>query len=182
MPWLNQDNALPRYDQTVNGIEVGPTVERGNAICAAGPGSVLVKLAYSPEGTESDTAGDRTDNCKDGNVFADDRHFRIPPNEDDLRKVDAGQLSFFNARHGGFFEVYRERVDKAAYENGFASSRLTAATVAGHPAVVGPPIFEAGFGNSLIVVYDQSTRILTVIHGDDLSLEDLLKVAEGVAK
>jgi len=182
VPWENQEAALPRYNQAIAGIELGPTVGSGNVICSGGLGSVIVEPTYLPAGSKPDPVESHASKCENGVVAADEKHYSIPPNEGDLRRVRAGELSFFGSRHGGFFYVLRMRVDRAAYETGFASARLAPGTIAGHPAAIGSPIFPAGFGVALVIVFDQSTSILTVVRADSLPLDEVLRIAEGVAK
>jgi hypothetical protein len=109
--------------------------------------------------------------------------YRIAPDEEDLRLVENGQLSFFDANHGGYVTVHRSVLETPAYHGGgIASDRFRPANVAGYAAVIGDPIFAEGFGLAAVVVWDPERQVLTVVEGSDIVVDDLVRIVEGILR
>lgn len=109
------------------------------------------------------------------------RFFVIPPAPDAVQMIQAG-VSWFDLEHGGRIWVQRYLLLEARWSGSeVPSAQWEAATVAGRPAAVGKPLM-AGFGSSSVVVWDEGTHTLTTVRATDRPIEEVLKVAEGVAR
>lgn len=185
--WVNADNELPRYDQVVAGIRVGPTATRSGGPCddknrpttvefaAAQGSSVDIQPSFLPPGARLTSA--IAVKCA-GEVALAYALYELPL-ADDLEERLAGGESFFAIPRGGSIEILRF-VGDPAEESSIAAERWTEGTIAGYPAAIGRPILDEGFGPSMAAVYVDG--VMTVVRGYHLSLEDLIRVAEGVLR
>jgi hypothetical protein len=173
--------AQPRYDQTINGITVGPTASRRGGPCqgvAGGSGNIQTRpysdaatsqLAidpkYLPDNTVEDKSIDFSNAVYCNNQLAStQRHFEVPPDRS-------------APRYGGFLIIARffgeplARVDLPAQD--FAPG-----FVAGRKAVMVRPTTDDGSGDSTIVVLEPWG--LTVLSAHGITLQELQRVAEGL--
>lgn len=191
IPYLNEDAAKPRFDQEFNGIKVGPTVKvASSGLCKQGEamyvdpqsaeGSPLaIADTALPSGATLDQA--RVIRCN-STVVAVEHDYIIPAADGAESKIRNGEASWFDVQHGGAISVFRGFKEYPAQDSSIAADRWFAGTVAGHPAAIARPVLDGGFGRSLVVVWEADQGIETVISGTEVRLDDLLRIAEEVAK
>lgn len=187
LPYQYEEDRLPRYDQVVAGIALGPRVAHGAACqvplvpvsLEAVVGSLVeIRTPYLPEGTRRDNHFD-FGLCLGQPAFAEIFYW-IPVDEEEMARVKNREISFFDAQHGGSFQVMRLQMGTPAWQTDFPSARVEAGTIAGRPAAIGSPLFKEGWGRSELYVWDPQTKVLTVVRGDDISLSDLKAIGEGL--
>lgn len=83
----------------------------------------------------------------------------------------------WDGRFGGDLSVYRFRGEPQFWLD-YPTARLEGRTIAGRSAVVSPPLSDDGFGPSAIVIREPWG--LTVVRADGITLDELVKVAEGI--
>ena len=199
-PYREEWRAKPRYDQVINGIEVGPNVTRTGLAC--GPGSeqeFRLGQAEDAEGTLLEISptylppgGHILDEPLDDHAFVNCNarlissglSVGVSAEPDALSRLEAGE-SWFAVRTGGIINVHK-RLFAPGVTPGEAANlpaeHWYADTIAGLPAAVGRPIIDAGLGSSAVLIWDPDDSLLTTVYARDLSLEDVLKFAEGVAE
>lgn len=173
VPYENEDFQKPRYEQTINGITVGPETPEPRGPCTGASsvqdipfektvGSpVEVNPAHLPKGATLILI--EAVEC-DGIIAAAGLEYEFPA-DPSIR------------RFGGTVLIGR-RVGDPAAAMGMAAERWVATTVAGHPAIMAGTIVPFGFGDSAILVY--ADGVLTRIQALGLENEELLRVAEGL--
>jgi hypothetical protein len=180
IPYLNYDYKQPVENLTLNGISVGPDVERDSDECDDDAQGVFAEEALEA------IAGSPVDIPL--TAFPDDAIIRV---EDTIVVLCGGEpmtaevrVSFPQgspaSRFGGSLLIFRwhgepqERMFIPAY-------RWSEGTVVGLPAAIAAPILpELGYGNSAVLVYDGS--VVTKIQASDVPLDDLLAIAEEVVR
>ena len=193
LPYRTADEAKPRFDQTINGILVGPTVAEydGSRFCpsrdgklvsladAAGPGAI--RPSYLPPGAVLEDFLDRSHAiiCE-GTVLAAQADYVIPAEPDVLGRIERGEVNWFAARHGGSFTILSKRVEYPAFKSNLAADRWQGITVKARPAVLGREIIEPGFGPSALIVADGEYQL--TIRGTEITGSELIKIAEGILK
>ena len=188
VPYQNAEDKLPRYEQVLNGIRIGPNV-RHTGLCSEPAqyatreqitgSTVEIKPEYLPPGTEVGTSSFMACAGHPAGTFI---AYRVPPNEEDLAMINSGALDWFDAKHGGSFEILRYELAEPGYASDFPSGRFEASTVNGHPAVFGPPMFSRGFGRFEIIVWQDELNIITIVRGDSFTLDEANKIAIGATK
>jgi hypothetical protein len=181
VPYLQAEDELSRYNRVLAGIGVGPTVEMGGYDASQCVGRLLeISPRHLPEGAEIDPlATFSNDVCGDGMV-RNEVTYRIPPDEADAARITRGEVNFFDAKHGGSFLIYKRFIAVPAWQNSFPSDRLRPGSINGHPAVIGEPLFPQGFGQSMILMWEADTGVLTVLTGMDIPSAEMLRIAQGV--
>ena len=186
VPYRNEEDAKPRFDQEFNGIKVGPTVKvSSSGICnageaqyttsAAGAASPLaVSIQSLPKNTNLDL--ETVTQCK-GTVVAVEREYSITPDADAESRVRSGAASWFDIGHGGAIHVSKSYKEFPASDSQIAAERWSAGTVGGRPAAIARPILDGGFGNSRVVVWDEARKIQVVVSGIEVRLETILRIA-----
>jgi len=179
VPYQNEYDEKPRSEQIVAGIRVGPDVEREWKCTRpkdSGPDPAL-RLAPTHLPTEATLFESREDEC------ASELEYVIETDPDAARLISSGEKSYFEVNHGGLIEIFRFRAGPA-YESSIASDHWFTGSVAGRPAAIGAPIIDlgtgpfAGMGPSIVIVHEDG--ILTVVEAENLSLAEILRIAEGV--
>lgn len=191
VPYRNEDEAKPRFDQEFNGIRVGPTVRGAtNNFCDWGDAQYTTSavgaaspLAMNIQSLPKNANLDRETviQCR-GTVVAVGREYSITPDADAESRVRSGAASWFDVGHGGAIYVSRGYKDFPASDSQIAAERWSAGTVGGRPAAIARPILDGGFGNSRVVVWDEARKIQVVVSGIEVRLETILRIAEEVSR
>ena len=199
-PYLKDWAAKPRRDMLVNGIAVGPTVEPDITFCSDGrrvpvaaeaaEGTALaLDATYLPQGAVFSPDKSRLDTDSpalvcDGAVVINNGRIDVPADPQAAERVAGGE-SWFDVPHGGYVMVTKVQlaaVDTPAMRSDVPAESWYAADVAGHQAAIGRPVLDGGLGAADAVVWDDDTRVETLIHSYNVSLAELLKIAEGLTK
>ena len=180
--WVNRDSSLPRLDQVVAGISVGPNAERGGGPCmtkrppvdlefsrAAGS-QVDIQPRFMPEGAELRTSG--AVQCGDEVAIAE-VFYRLPVADDILGRVAAGER-YWDLPRGGSIQILR-LIGRPAEASSIAAERWYAGSVAGYPAAIGRPILDEGLGDCEVMIYGDG--VLTVVRTTNISLAVTLQIA-----
>lgn len=189
-PYQLIEDAKPRYNQLVGEILVGPDIDMGGDLCTGTTkpdditfdsiiGSrVELSPAYLPPGAQAD---EHTESlaCEGEPSFATTLYM-IPPNEADSRRVKAGEITWFEAQHGGSVTLHRRVRPEASFQSFNPSERMRAGTVAGLPAVLVEPMFAEGYGEAEVIVWDAESSTMTVVQTTDFTLDEAVKIAEGL--
>jgi hypothetical protein len=188
VPWSNLEANLPRYEQVVAGIRLGPGLHGGMA-CDGPTESVSAEVArgsavdiapgYLPEGA---AAGEHDTEVCSGEAVFQEAVYYIEPDPDEMRLVSGGVMTFFEAQHGGAVDIMRIKLRVPEWDPSFPSERIEAGIVAGMPAAIGVPVLPEGWGTGFILAYDPATQVLTRVGGQDLTVAELRKIAEGLLK
>jgi hypothetical protein len=191
IPYMLAEDAKPRFNQVINGIAIGPTVKGegcpGGVLSDEIPGeatigsAVEISPAYLPDGAVP-TGIAHYYACTGTPVNAQVDYY-VAPDDAEMQRVSRGEMTFFDARHGGWFYIRREQTSTPIYFGGpIASERFHPASVLDYPAAIGNPIFEAGFGPAAVLVWDKDRQLLTIVEGTDLTVAELTRIAEGVIR
>ncbi len=173
VPYLNEDARKPIYDQTINGITIGPNAKPSGGPCTD-TSVVEVVPIDDAKGTEVGISpkylplrasrGEASATLCDGLASSADAAYTIPPDP--------------KSQHlGGYFHIGRASRDPSAAIV-IPAERWSAQTIAGYPAAIARPILPMGLGQSAIVVYDGA--VVTVVLADGLTLGELTAIAEGL--
>ncbi len=177
VPYLQAERAKPRFDQTINGITVGPTSkQRGGPVCVPGSAQdvaidqaagtpVMLTPKYLPVGIAQSVASAVV--CQVGGAkqaIGTERQYWVEP---DRKAGRRGGTVTIARRYGG----PRVAIDIPA-------ERWSAGTVAGHPAAIAKPILPMGLGQSAVVVY--ANGVITWLQATSFTLDELLRIAEGL--
>ncbi len=184
--WLNRDSVLPRVDQVVAGIAVGPGVERSGGPCvSAAPVDIEFREArgsrvdivanYLPAGAELESS--IAVRCGSVVAFAV-LSYRLPIAPDLDERLAAGE-SYWDIPRGGSIEVFRF-IGEPAEQSGVAASRWMPGMLNGVPAAIGRPVLNEGLGEATVMVYQHG--VLTVIRASGLSLVETMRVAGGIVR
>lgn len=177
IPYQDADAVKPRRDQVINGIRVGPTVERTIVDCAPAsevripPGdaardALALIPKYLPAGALPNNAYVARCRLANGSTVSS-FVFR------DYSITADPQVK----RFGGYLSIQRWRGDAASLSN-IPAERWTARTVAGRTAAVAPPILANGLGRGAVIIY--ADGIVTAVESTGLPLSELLQIAEGL--
>lgn len=179
----------PRYDQVINGIEVGPTVElrQRPPQCQAGDTiapedaeaipELEITPAYLPEFAVHDSS--EADGCLAYPLVLFE-HYSIPADPAAAERISTGEMSWFEVRHGGIFHIIRRRMDEPRLRvEHIAAERWEPRTIAGMPAAIGRPIIGS-LGPGMVLIWNEENGVLTQVSGDDMALEELVQIAEGL--
>ncbi|MCA9831521.1 MAG: hypothetical protein R3B97_08565 [Dehalococcoidia bacterium] len=184
---LEGDKALPRFDQEVNGILVGPTApDEDSGLChenrprwaelaeanAVSPG-FIPDLASLP--ATASIAEQKIVICGPV-VNSAEVTIELPAGPDSGAAIQAGR-SWFDVDHGGHVSVYKFRTIAPSWRSQIASERWEATEAAGHPAAIGRAVLRDEFGESAVVVWDAENGIQLVVRGFDVELDLLLTIA-----
>lgn len=187
IPYREADAAKPRFDQEINGIKVGPTVKisgapfcyNTNAAYVGADEAALSPLDFTVTQMPPGFALDReTIIACSGRVAVVEREYVAMPAPGIESKIASGEISWFDAQHGGKVSVSRSYADYPALTSGISADRWSAGTVNGRPAAVGRPILDGGFGDSALVVWDDGVQL--TLTGLEVKLSDLMRVAQEV--
>lgn len=185
-PWLDAERAKPRYDQVLNGIAVGPTVRVEAPRCrgyfqsvdqAAKDPLLSIEPGYLPPSSQLESK--EADGCADGatKYFL---HYVIPGDLSQGEKVARREANWFEIQHGSYFHIIRRKQATPALQvSSIPAERWSAAIIGGKPAAVARPIIGS-FGEAMVLVWDASAGVLTQVGGDNLALEELIRIAEGL--
>ena len=171
------DLALPRFDQEFNGIRVGPTVQeapdgfcmRGEARYVTGPatadlGRVAIKPGYLPTGTVIDQQLSAVE-CR-GSVRTARIEYVFPGAD---------------GRSGGPLSIDKFFAAGPALRSSLvAAERWYGTNLKGRPTAVGRPIYDEGFGPSLLVIWDDG--VLIIVRASELPLAELLAIGAGLVE
>ncbi len=181
MPYLEASRGKPAFDQTVNGITVGPSAEhRFSVTCEPGTahqvpidqvdqaaaGPLMITAKYQPAGTVRfeavatvcQTAGNQKA------VVAMDVGFTIPSDPK-------------TGRRGGIVMVSRWLGAPSATVS-IPAERWASGTVAGRQAAVARPILANGLGQSAVVVH--ASGVVTSVRAGWLTFDEVQRIAEGL--
>ncbi|MCX7618460.1 hypothetical protein [Tepidiforma sp.] len=188
LPYLDADKALPRYDQVVNGIAVGPSAKHESRWCA--PGQAQWVDAREADGTPLALPGSfpaggvpgeaRAVRCGDTIVHTEVT-IAFPASPTAAAKVASGK-SWFDVQHGGVMTIYKDLATSPGFASQIASERWEAASVNGLPAALGRAVLRDEFGESAVVVWDERRNLQVVVRGVDVHVDDLLAVAAEALK
>ena len=191
VPYRNEDEAKPRFDQELSGIRVGPTVKvSSSGICNAGEAQYTTSaagaaspLAVNVQSLPQNANLDRETviQCK-GTVVAVEREYFITPDADAESRIRSGAASWFDVGHGGAIYVFKGYKEFPVQDSKIAAERWSAGTVGGRPAAIARPILDGGFGNSMVVVWDEARKVQVVVTGIEVRLETILRIAEEVSR
>lgn len=188
LPYLEADKALPRYDQVVNGIAVGPSAKHESGWCVAGQarwvdaseaeGTPLALPKQFPAGGAA--TGARAVRCGDTIVHSEVT-VEFPASPTAAAEVASGK-SWFEVQHGGQVVIYKDLATSPGFASQIASERWEAASVNGLPAALGRAVLRDEFGESAVVVWDERRNLQVVVRGVDIHVDDLLAVAAEAVK
>lgn len=182
VPYWQEWQAKPRYDQALAGIRIGPTVEVERScesrelIRAVDPsmakGTALeISPRYLPAGAvlaadPSRTLIGSTLACGD-TLILNDAKAGIPAADNAEERRTAGE-SWFQIPHGGFIEI--SRISYATREHAtpaigtdIPGSHWEERQVGSRIAAVGRPVLDAGLGPAELYSWNPDTRVLTQI-------------------
>jgi hypothetical protein len=191
VPYENAERLKPRFDQVINGIAVGPTVDDpgvrdcspGEAVSvtdfATAQGSPLrIVPSYLPNSVIE--GRHEASSCR-GKVVNHVVEYEIPAAAGADAKIASGQVRWDEIEHGGKLTIFRSLSIGPVYRtSNYAADRWRSATVLGLPAAVAEPILPMGLGRSAIVSWDSKTGVRTVVTGSSRKLDELVRVAEGL--
>ena len=191
LPYRIEDEAKPRFDQEFNGIKVGPTVKvASSGLCnpgdaqytapAAAKGSPLAVDVQSLP-TNASLDHETVIQCR-GTVVAVERDYAIAPAVDAERKIRTGEASWFDVEHGGAIYVFKGYKEFPDADSQIAAERWSAGIIGGRPAAIARPILDGGFGNTMVVVWDEARKIQVVVKGIEVRLETIVRIAEEVSR
>jgi len=198
IPFLEAWKNAPRFDQVINGIAVGPTVEISGTICGPGteprsakPGDergtpVEIIPKYVPAGARVLAPWTDSGNfvrCGD-RMAVSTLHIALAAVDDVDKRVAAGE-SWFQVPHGGLVGIAKWQFRQDAQPKLPAqvpASSWFATSIGGLPAAVARPAVDAGLGQGVVAVWNKETAVMTIVDSRNLSLEELIKVAEGVIR
>jgi hypothetical protein len=198
-PFLQEWAQKERYDQEVNGIRIGPSVAIESSACASREVEPLdadetlgtamaISLAYVPSSARVEpdvnrmATGTAALACSDGTILANHVIVGIPAADDAVERIAQGE-SWFDVPHGGYVQISRMQlgaVDPPGVRTDIPASHWIDGQVAGHPAAIGKPVLDEGLGPAEVVIWDETTRILTFVHSYNVALTELIAIAEGV--
>ncbi|MEJ5220522.1 MAG: hypothetical protein WHT63_00785 [Tepidiforma sp.] len=188
LPYLDADKALPRYDQVINGIAVGPGAIHESRWCV--PGQAQWVDAREADGTplalpRSFPAGGvpgeaRAVRCGDTIVHTEVT-IEFPASPTAAAEVASGK-SWFDVQHGGQMVIYKDLATAPGFASQIAAERWEAASVNGLPAALGRAVLRDEFGESAVVVWDERRNLQVVVRGVDVYVDDLLAVAAEALK
>lgn len=191
VPFENAEKDLPRYDQTINGIQVGPTVaDNGVRDCEPGEATAVKDLAalatsnlainpgFLPAGA---VVGRHEASACRGKFVTHVVEYEIPAEPGVESRLERGEVRWEEVEHGGKITVFRSLSQGPVYRSSnFAAIRWRGATVKGLPAAVADPILPMGLGRSAIVIWDERQGVRTVVVGVNRKNGELISVAEGL--
>lgn len=177
-PYLEEERTKARYDQTINGITVGPTAKHvTEPVCVPGStqeaaldraaGSpVMIAPKYLPVGTVAGVASAMICPGSSGTsvAIAAYRAYSITPDP-------------ASGRRGGVIHISRWRGEPSASVP-IPAERWFAGTISGHPAAIAGPQLPIGFGESAVVVH--ANGVVTMVQSSGLTLDEIRRVAEGL--
>lgn len=186
------DAELPRYDQVINGIPVGPDAKLTPATfcpqgasrwvtvdeAAAADPAFVTPLDAVPDGAVIERY--RAVECA-GVIGHVEASIVIPADADVSAAIARGE-SWFDVGHGGQMDVYKTRADGPGWASDIAAERWEPIEVNGLPAALGHAILRDEFGPSAVVVWDPERKIQVVVRGIEIELADLLAVAAEATK
>lgn len=184
LAYLEADKALPRFDQVVNGIAVGPSaMHKPGTWCTPGQarwvdaedanGTALALPRDLPAG--GTLTNGRAVKCGE-TVVHSEATIEFVASPTSSAEIASGK-SWFDVQHGGQMLVYMSLFAAPGFSSEIASERWEATTVAGFPAALGRPILRDEFGESAVIVWDEGRSLQIVVRGFEVHLDDLLAVA-----
>ena len=188
LKWVHQDGMRERRDIVVNGFSVGPGVQpqqgtpcderngpQATDFNSAQASRVAIHPSYLPFGL-SVTDGSAV-SC--GDEIALNVVLMELPQVDDVDLISRTKRGedYFALPRGGSIEILRV-VAEPAWSSSIPPERWMPGTIAGLPAAIGRPLIDEGFGDSEILIHGDG--VLTLVRASNLSLADLLKIAEGL--
>lgn len=185
--WVNQDAKLPRFDQRINGIEVGPTVQRRGGPCETQRPPVQVdfdqsrgtRVEISPRFLPAGATIRSTLAIMCGQEVAFAEVVYALPVADDLNERLARGESYWDIPRGGTIQIMRF-IGEPAEASSIAAARWQAGSINGFPAAIGHPILDEGLGDAEVLVY--AGGVLTVVRTGNLSIDTAIAIASGVVQ
>lgn len=184
LSYLEADKALPRFDQVVNGIAVGPTAKHQSGTWCT-PGQAQWVDASEAEGTPLTlpkqfpaggvATGARAVRCGDTIVHSEVT-VELPASPTSAAEIASGK-SWFDVQHGGQLIIDKTLVAAPGFSSQIAAERWESTTVNGLPAALGRAILRDEFGESAVIVWDEERNLQVVVRGFDVHVDDLLAVA-----
>ena len=190
LPYLAADRALPRVDQEMNGIAVGPSSQHlSSGACAPGeatwvsPGEAIgTSLEIRPSALPTSAAAGDSKAVRCGSrIVHTEAAFEVLAASDFVSRVRNGE-SWFDLEHGAQIQIYRDLAARPGFESSIASERWVALSVNGLPAVVGHAVLRDELGESAVVVWNPDDQEQTVVRGFNVELPVLLTIAEELTK
>lgn len=194
-PYVEAWQARPRSNQVINGILVGPDADRPlacpdgqlvRAAAAVAQGSDLAIVpAYLPSGVHlvpDDQGIDSPAATCNGVVTYNYQKGSLADAPDLETRLAAGE-SWFSIPHWGRISVSKWRYPKGAapaLDANHPSDAWEARTINGLPAAVAHPVLDAGLGQGIVTIWDAEKSVHTTVVTYNVSLEELLKIAEGI--
>lgn len=184
LPFLEADSRKERRDITVAGIAVGPSLSLpalcgGDEVQGISPDDPGNPLRVEPRYLPAEALPQRAEaTACSGEPAYWSVEYWIPPEEGFGSRVARGELSYFEARHGGAFSITRVRTTAPSFQSGIPVERWRETQVGGRPAAIGAPILGV-LGESAIAWWDGA--VLTVVRGTWLDSSDLIRLAEGIS-
>lgn len=187
-PLQEAEARKPRYDQVINGIAIGPSVQRPQPpVCTSGDllspdqasriPELVLQPTYLPAFSELDS--EEADGCQQQPV-AYFTHYFIPADPNAAEVISRKEASWFEVRHGSIFHIIRRKMESPALRvPEIASDRWEATTIAGKPAAIGRPILGS-LGPGMVLQWDDENGVLTQVSGDNIALAELIRIAEGL--
>jgi hypothetical protein len=190
-PYYRAYAQLPRYEQTINGILIGPDVVPGNGKCPPGSANyidpetaqgtgVWFNPNYLPpdafDGQDPRIAETTAVEC-DGKVVSYRVTYGLRAADDVKERLAEGE-SWFDIPTGGLVTVFRSSVRGPMAWSSIAAERWYAATIGDLPAAVGKPILDRGLGEGAVIIWNPETEVTTHVFTTNVSLDELFKIAE----
>lgn len=181
VPLVEQELLKPRADVVINGIHVGPnSVQPGGPCLKPDPGLPLeqrVRSADAAAGTELEISPSYLP-PKTHLVYGEAGW--CSAGESGLARVE--KVFQVGAdpnvmRFGGVLIIARVRGERYA-DSQIAIERLKAGTILGRPAVIGEPITKSGLGPSEVIIAEPFG--VTIVRANGLTLDELIRIAEGL--
>jgi hypothetical protein len=188
--------ANPQYDQTINGINVGPSVQPEDLQhCPRGTGTLVDRkqaagLPVSIEPTY--LPPDAIENgeprlipvlsqamaCNDEVVWVEAGYGRKAAPDAQARLADGE--SWFDIPTGGVITIFRSSIRGPNVIASLPAKYWEGATVNGLPAVVGNPILSRGLGDAYVATWDAESGVLTIVAGLNMTVEEVTRILEGL--
>lgn len=185
VPWLEWEAQQPTTEKVVAGITVGPDTVQTGIPCAlaearwvspevAAGTLVAIALGYLPEGARLQT--EEAVECR-GQVISHYRSYSLPVDEEGVARAVRGEVSLFDVARGGYVEIFRAIGDPRSISD-IPDYRWEETEIGGRRAALAHPLIDAGYGRSMVIFHDG--QVLSFVRAMNLSLDELIEVAEGL--
>lgn len=170
VPYRNADRMAPKFTGEIAGITIDPAQQFGPSCASreeagtdeeAGASVLALDLSYLPDG--SVLTARQIAKCE-GELLYNTFDYDV---EQDPQV--AGQ--------GGYFRVSRWKGPPGA-SFAFSAGRWEEGEISGRTAAIGHPILPVGVGESVVLVHEDG--VMTMVHGVDMPIEELIAVTVGL--